>query len=151
MYSTVLSVHSWLRWVTLILAIAATVSAARRVRTADGGTAGGVDTLFMLAVDLQLFVGLVLYFGLSPFTREAMVNLGDAMKTPALRFWAVEHAVGMFAAVILVRMGRVLAANAASPAQARVRRLVCFGLATASMIASIPWPGLMAGRPLFRI
>jgi hypothetical protein len=151
MYSTVLSVHSWLRWVTLVLAIAATINAARAVRAADDRRAGRWDTLFMLAVDLQLFVGLVLYFGLSPFTREALLNLGTAMKTPALRFWAIEHAGGMFAAVILVRMGRVLAANAASPSQARIRRLVCFGCATAGMVVSIPWPGLMHGRPLFRL
>ena len=49
--------------------------------------------------------GLFLYFGLSPFTKEAMANVGLAVATPALRFWAIEHAGGMFLSVILVRMG----------------------------------------------
>jgi hypothetical protein len=32
-----------------------------------------------------------------------------------------------------------------------MRLLICFGLATILMIAGIPWPGMRAGRPLFRI
>jgi hypothetical protein len=73
------------------------------------------------------------------------------MKNPALRFWAVEHAGGMFISVALVRMGRVLAANAKSRAAARNRRLTCFVLATIGMLLSIPWPGRTNGRPLFRL
>ncbi len=105
----------------------------------------------MLAVDLQVLFGMVLYFGLSPFTKEAMTNINATMANPALRFWAVEHAGGMFAAVVLVRMGRVLAANAATPIAARNRRLACFAIATLGMVVSIPWPGLANGRPLFRL
>lgn len=105
----------------------------------------------MLVVDLQLLLGLVLYFGLSPFTKQALTNIGGAMSNSALRFWAIEHAVGMVAAVVLVRMGRVMSANAKSPTSARNRRLICFALATVLMLASIPWPGLSNGRPLFRI
>jgi hypothetical protein len=44
----------------------------------------------------------------------------------------------------------VLANNAKTPASARNRRLICFALATLTMIASIPCPGLANGRPLFR-
>jgi hypothetical protein len=93
----------------------------------------------------------VLYFGLSPFTKEAMANVSLAMANPALRFWAVEHAGGMFLSVVLVRMGRVLAANAKTPSAARKRRLICFAIATLGMLLSIPWPGLRNGRPLFRL
>jgi hypothetical protein len=160
-YSAVLTVHSWLRWAALLLAIAATVNAARPL---DAGTAAPSttssgrsrlpgrwwDTSLMLAVDLQVVVGLFLYFGLSPFTKQAMEDVGAAMRIPTLRFWAIEHAGGMFAAVILVRMGRVLAMNAKEPAAARNRRLVCFAVATVLMLAAVPWPGLSMGRPLFR-
>jgi hypothetical protein len=31
-----------------------------------------------------------------------------------------------------------------------MRLLVCFALATIAMLAAIPWPGMPAGRPLFR-
>jgi hypothetical protein len=152
MYSVVLTIHSWMRWLTLILAVAATLSAVRPPLEGVSRLPGRWwDTLFMLAVDLQVFFGLVLYFGLSPFTKQAMTNLSAAMGNPALRFWGVEHAVGMFVAVVLVRMGRVLAANTKSPIGARNRRLTCFAIATLGMLVSIPWPGLANGRPLFRL
>jgi hypothetical protein len=151
MYNVVLTIHSWMRWLALLLAAAATLNAARPLPEGSLGLPGRWwDTCLMLAVDLQVFFGLVLYFGLSPFTKEAMANVSLAMANPALRFWAVEHAGGMFVAVVLVRMGRVLAANAASPSAARTRRLACFALATTGMLLSIPWPGLANGRPLFR-
>ena len=146
-----LAVHSWMRWLTLLLAFATTLNAFRQPAAVDGPLPGRWwDTFFMMAVDLQVLFGLVLYFGLSPFTKQAMENFALAMKTPSVRFWAIEHVGGMFAAVLLVRMGRVLAKTAKTPAAARNRRLICFALATLTMIASIPWPGLANGRPLFR-
>jgi hypothetical protein len=151
MYQTMLFVHSWLRWATLVMAIGATISALRPVAP-DATRAPGRwwDTLFMLAVDLQMAAGLFLYFGLSPATKVAMNNIGAAMGNPSLRFWAIEHAGGMFVALILVRVGRVLALNARTAAAAQKRRLVCFALATGVMLLVIPWPGFMNGRPLVR-
>jgi hypothetical protein len=150
-YSTVLLIHSWLRWITLLLACAATVNAGRPPAASPTPLRGRWwDTFFMLAVDLQVLFGLVLYFGLSPFTTRAMENFGAAMQNPAMRFWAVTHAGVMLAAVVLVRAGRVMALNAASPAAARRRRLICFATATILMIAATPWAGLANGRPFFR-
>jgi hypothetical protein len=152
MYSVVLAIHSWARWVTLLLAVGATISAARRpIPTTGACPASWWDTLFMLAIDLQVLVGILLYFGLSPFTKHAMENMGAAMREPSMRFWAFWHVAGMAVAFVLVRMGRVLAVNSASPATARNRRVMCFALATLAMVASIPWPGLANGRPLFRL
>ncbi len=151
MYQTVLLIHSWLRWLTLLMAVGAIVSAAQRAPERPGVRPGKWwDTLFMLCVDLQMAAGLVLYFGLSPTTRVAMTNVSLALRNPAMRFWAIEHAAGMFAALILVRIGRVLALNAPTVAAAQRRRLICFSLALAVILLVIPWPGRMNGRPLFR-
>lgn len=155
MYSAVLTIHSWMRWIALLVAVAATLNALRRpLQSADGRArlpGRWWDIMFMLVVDLQMVFGFLLYFGLSPATKAAMNDMSLAMATPTLRFWAIDHAAGMLIAGALVRVGRVLAAGATSPAAARDRRLVCFALATIGMIASIPWPGLANGRPLFRI
>jgi len=80
-----------------------------------------------------------------------MNDLGAAMRNPALRFWTVEHILAMIGAVVLVRVGRVMAMTATSTAARRRRRLISFTLSTAVMVAGIPWPGLANGRPLFRI
>ena len=149
MYSTVLIIHSWVRWAVVFLAVAATVNAARPLM--QGSLVGRAwDRVFMLAIDIQVLIGLILYFGLSPFTVEAMNDMGLAMKTPQLRYWAVEHITGMFIVMALVRMGRIMSANAKNAPTARSRRLICFELALVVLLASIPWPGMTAGRPLFR-
>jgi hypothetical protein len=150
-YSSVLTIHSWLRWIALLLAIGATLNALRRDPDLSRRPPGARwDTFFMLAVDLQVLFGLTLYFGLSPLTTEATNDLGMALRNPGLRFWIVDHALAMFLTVVLVRVGRILALSAKSPASRRMRRVVCFAIATVLMIAAIPWPGLSNGRPLFR-
>jgi hypothetical protein len=151
-YSTVLTIHSWLRWVALLLAIGATLNAMRRDHDLSRRPPGARwDTFFMLAVDLQVLFGMALYFGLSPLTTEAMNDIGRALGTPTLRFWIVEHAGAMLVTVVIVRVGRILALSARSPESRRMRRTVCFALATILMLAAIPWPGFTNGRPLFRL
>jgi hypothetical protein len=151
-YSTVLGIHSWLRWVTLLLAIGATLNALRGDTDISLRPPGRHwDTFFMMALDIQVLFGLLLYFGLSPFTRRALTDLGAAMRDPGLRFWTFEHIGAMLTAVVLVRIGRVQALTAKTPVARRRKRLVFFGLTTLAIIAGIPWPGLPNGRPLFRL
>lgn len=151
MYTAVLAIHSWLRWATLLLAVGATVNAFRRDADLARRMPGRQwDTLFMMALDVQVLFGLLLYFGLSPFTKEAFNDMGAALRHPGLRFWSVEHIAAMLAAVVLVRVGRVLALGAKSAEARRRRRLIFFTLTTIAILAGIPWPGLENGRPLFR-
>ena len=105
----------------------------------------------MAVLDLQMLLGLLLYLVLSPFTAEAFKDFGAAMKNSGLRFFAVEHLALMLTAVVLAHVGRVLARKATTPDAKRMRMAVCFGLATLLMILGIPWPGMAAGRQLFRI
>jgi heme A synthase len=150
MYTTVLTIHSWLRWMAIIAGVGATLAALRSTARTDDSVADRWGLFMMMALDIQMLVGLILYLALSPFTAQAMQDFGAAMRTPQLRFWAVEHITMMFAAVILAHLGRVLARKAKTPAAKRTRMIVCFGLSTLLMIAGTPWPGTMNGRPLFR-
>ena len=152
MYTLVLAIHSWLRWVALVAAVGAiATTAADRSTTIRTGRADMWGLGLMIALDIQMLVGLLLYLVLSPFTTEAMADFGAAMRNPALRFFAVEHVVLMFAAVILAHLGRVLARKATTPDAKRSRLLICFVLATIAMLLAIPWPGMSSGRPLFRL
>lgn len=149
MYGAVLNIHSWLRWVVLFAALWAIMRAAlagpRPWAPADDRSA----RLFLLGVDVQMLLGLILYFFLSPFTREAMGDMGAAMKVPGLRFFAVEHVLGMILAVAFAHIGAAKIKKAPSDRKHRLA-LIYFLLALVAMLASIPWPGLPAGRPLFR-
>ena len=150
MYTTILFLHSWIRWAALIFALIATSFAIGK----------GPDALrkaerwgfrLMIALDLQLLLGLLLYGMLSPFTRQAMQDFGAAMRDSTLRFWAVEHLTMMLGAVVLVHVGRVLARKTTDPGKKRMKLLVCFGIALLLMIGGMPWPGTPNGRPLFRM
>ncbi len=150
-YVVVLAMHSWMRWVALALGAAATANALinRRENPARPGRSRW-DTFFMAAVDLQVLLGLVLYLGLSPSTTAGMNDFHAALHTPVLRFWTITHVAMMFSAMLLVRVGRVLAMNAPTPETRRRRKAIAFTLALLTMVAGIPWPGTSFGRPLFR-
>ncbi len=151
MYGTVLLIHSWIRWIAIVAGVGATFAAARNQVQGPQSLADRWGLAAMMALDIQMLIGLILYLALSPFTARALEDFSMAMRTPQLRFWAVEHVSSMLAAVILAHVGRVLARKAATPAAKRTRLLVCFGLATVLMILATPWPGMANGRPLFRL
>jgi hypothetical protein len=150
MYTTVLALHSWIRWIALIAAVGTTLAALRGKVAGANSLADRWGMIAMMVLDTQMLLGLLLYFVLSPNTKAIMENFGAAMKDPALRFYAVEHTVTMFAAIAVAHVGRVLARKAASPAAKRTRLLICFGLSTVLIILGMPWPGRPGGRPLFR-
>ncbi len=108
MYNAVLTAHSWLRWAVIIVGLIAVVRAimgvsGRRPWTRADDRAG---FWFSTLIDLQMLIGLLMYFALSPITRAAMQDFGAAMRSSGLRFWAVEHTFGMIVAVALVHAGR---------------------------------------------
>ena len=151
MYTTILTLHSWLRWLALVAGIVATLAAARdNTPPPAKGPADRWGLILMIALDTQLLLGLLLYFVVSPNMAEIRANFGAAMQDPATRFWAVEHLTMMLGAVVVAHVGRVLGRTSTSPETKKMKLFVCFGIATALMLLGMPWPGLRAGRPLFR-
>lgn len=150
MYGVVLNVHSWLRWVVIIAALwtilRAWVPGPRPWTQADDRSV----RVFIIALDVQMLLGLLLYFVLSPFTRQAMADMGMAMKVAGLRFFAVEHTLGMVIAITLAHVGAARIRKAAPERRHRIAAIYVV-LALLAILASIPWPGLPAGRPLFRL
>jgi hypothetical protein len=152
MYTALLIVHSWLRWVVILAGVAALGGAA-------GGTASRrawlpIDDLrakiFTISLDVQLLIGLILYGVLSPVTEAGFADMGASMRDPILRFYTVEHLFGMLAAVALAHVGRARARKAGNDAARHRTLLIFFGLAMVALLLSIPWPGTAGGRVLFR-
>lgn len=151
MYTTVLLLHSWIRWVALVACVGVTLAAVRGKVEGDKSIADRWGLVAMMALDLQMLLGLLLYLGLSPNMREILNNFGASMQRADTRFWAVEHVAAMFLAIVLSHIGRVLARKAAGAAAKRTRLLATFGLATLLIILGMPWPGRPGGRDLFRL
>jgi hypothetical protein len=152
MYELVLTLHSWIRWVAIIagvVAIFTVLTSTPRSTSSDRSDTWGL--VLMIALDMQMLLGLLLYLALSPTTAAIFDDFGGAMRDPVARFWAVEHVSMMLIAVVLAHVGRVLGRKAATPSARRTRLLICFGLSTILMIAATPWPGMRAGRELLRL
>ncbi len=137
----ILIIHSILRWAVLLFGIWAVLkaigglSAKRNYAGADNKT----SLFFMISCDLQLLIGLVLYFGNSWFDMLKS-NTAEVMKTGAMRFFAMEHALMMIIAWLLVHVGRSMVKRADTDAQKHKRTLVFFGIALVLILAMIPWP-----------
>ena len=152
MYNATLLVHSYLRWVVLALALLALLRAiagwqGRGLFTPADDRAG---RFFTVAFDLQFMVRRLLYAGLSPITRAAMQDFGGAMRDSVLRFWAVEHIFGMVVALTLAHVGRSKTRRLSNATARHKAAAIYFGLALLIMLITIPWPGMPAGRALFR-
>jgi len=151
MYTTVLVLHSWIRWIALVAGVGVTLAAVRGKVQGESSIADRWAMVAMMALDIQMLVGLILYLGLSPNMQEILNHFGESMRRADTRFWAVEHITAMIGAVALSHVGRVLARKAKDPAAKRSRLLITFGLATLLMLVGMPWPGRPGGRPLFRL
>jgi hypothetical protein len=152
MYTTILTLHSWLRWLALVAGVAATIAALRDTTAPPAQSrADRWGLILMITLDIQLLLGLVMYFAVSPTMEAIRANFAASMKDPAARFWAVEHITMMLGAVIITHIGRVLARKSATADAKKMKLFICFGIATALMFLAIPWPGMRAGRPWLRI
>ena len=153
MYDIALHAHSWLRWLALIAGAYAVVRgftgrSGRRIWTRTDDRVGAIFTGLL---DLQMLIGLLLYFALSPITRAAMADFGAAMGNSGLRFWAVEHPFGMIVAIVLAHAGRARVRKITADQRKHGTAAVFFTLALIAILLSIPWPGMPQGRPLFRM
>jgi hypothetical protein len=151
MYTAVLVFHSWLRWVVLATGIMAVVSLRGSGTPARDAAAERWSLIFMMTLDVQMLLGLLLYLALSPQTQAILNNFSASMRDPVARFWAIEHVSAMLFAVVIVHVGRVLGRKARTADARRGRMMLCFVAALVAILGGTPWPGMPAGRPLFRI
>jgi hypothetical protein len=152
MYAAVLLVHSWLRWVVILFALLAILRAihgavTRRPWLPADDLAG---KLFLRTLDLQILLGLLLYFVLSPITRGALGDFGAAMQVSATRFWAVEHVFGVIVGLVLAHRWHSRMRKIQDAGRRHKATIVFYSLALVAILVSLPWPGTPNARPLFR-
>ena len=88
---------------------------------------------------MQLLLGLILYFALSPITRLAMNDIGAAIANIDLRFFAFEHFLVMVLAVIFAHVGVATAKRAAEPEIKHRRSAIWFSLSLIAILLGMPW------------
>ncbi len=151
-YDIVLFIHSVLRYVIVVAGLIAIVLAFRGWFTRKAFTAldSRLGMIYTTSLHLQLLVGLLLYGVISPLTQAAFANMGAAMQTPALRFYAVEHIATMILAIIVATVGRSLSRRAKDDAGKHRMAAILYTISFILILVSIPWPWATpgAGRPL---
>ena len=149
MYPIFLALHNIMRWIVILLAIYALV----RIYMGVFGKREFTETdrkalsFYAIGMDVQLLLGLILYFFLSPLTTAALGNFGAAMSDSTLRFFAVEHILLMVVAVVLAHVATVMARRGATSSSKFNRAAIWLTLSVLAVLVAIPW----ATRPLVRL
>src|SRR5258706_15458102 len=110
MYTGMLHLHSFLRWIILLLLLIVIF----RSLTAGSRPFNNTDRKFglftMIACDLMLLIGLYLWF-VGAYGLNSFENLGmkEIMSNKVIRFFSVEHFAGMIIAIALVHVGKSVA------------------------------------------
>ncbi len=144
MYSPLVHAHSGLRWVVLLLLIAA-------ILMAFGGLSGnksftnGVRKTALFALiftHIQLILGLILYF-ISPKVQHGPNTFSDDV----LRFYSVEHFTTMLLGIIIITIGYSRSKRAATDAEKYKKLFWFYLIGLIIVLAGIPWPfrGVGAG------
>lgn len=147
----VLVLHNLLRWAVLIFGLWTLLNALTGVTGRRKYTSGdnSSNLFFMISCDIQLLLGLILYFSNSWFDR--LKDLGNNMKDPYNRFFTMEHMFVMILAWILVHIGRASVKRANTDGAKHKRMLIFFGIAILLILISIPWPFReIIAKPYFR-
>jgi len=143
MYTVLLSLHSILRWIILLLAIIAIYKSYTGMVSGKPFTAGDKKNgLFLLiAAHTALLIGLYQWI-VGPWGLKNIENMGMSavMKDPVARFYGVEHMTGMIIAIVLITIARGVSKKNIPD---RVKHKRVFWLVLIALIlilASVPWP-----------
>lgn len=144
MYNILVSSHSGLRWIALLMLIFALVNAASGIGKKIYEKKDKMINLFtMIVLHLQLVLGLILYFvnghrkinfSPDPLTGESW------MANPLYRFFGLEHILGMVVAIVLITIGRKKAEKQIDDAKKHRTILIWYSIGLLIILAMIPWP-----------
>jgi hypothetical protein len=147
-----LASHSGMRYILLILLILAIVFARQ---TASGkkpflGATKKMGMFTMILVDLQLLIGALLYFNfIATQTNFKLGKLKDQLGAPMFRSIALDHALGMAIAILLIHLGYAKAKKAMNDVDAGKKQYIYYLIALIVILVSIPWPFLHHERSWF--
>jgi nitrogen fixation/metabolism regulation signal transduction histidine kinase len=149
LYTLTLAAHNITRWVVLVLAIYALyrVFAGLFGKKEWSEADRKALSFYAISMDVQLLLGLLLYFVLGNWFNMMTSGMGNVMSNSSLRFFAVEHFSVMLIAVILAHVASIMAKRGSTD-RAKFRNGAIFlTLSVLAVLVAIPW----ASRPLLPV
>ena len=147
LYPHLLALHNTIRWIVLAAGLIAVAVAGSgwNGKKAVRPTFRKWTIIFVVAMDLQFLLGLILFVAVSPITQIAFQNMAAAMKEHELRFFTVEHTTYMLLAVISAHVGAVLSRKGRTDRAKYRGATIAYAVSLLLILAGIPW-----WRPLLR-
>lgn len=139
MYNGLVHAHSGLRWIVLILILAAIVNAARSKTSGRYEKKDKLLNLFaMISLHIQLLVGLGLFF----INAKGRIDYSEGwMAVRSARFYGMEHVLAMVVAIAIITMARSKVEKKLVGTRDKHQRIfVGYTIGLIIILASIPWP-----------
>ena len=152
MYIGLLHLHSFLRWVIIVLAVVVIYKSYTGMKSGRPFTSGDKKTglFLMIAAHTELLIGLYQWFtGQWGLKRIQEVGMKEVMHNGVFRFFAIEHITGMIIAIALITVGRGVSKKNLPDAVKHTKTFWFILIALVIILASVPWPFREAGRPWF--
>lgn len=140
-YSTILLIHSWLRWLFLLAALYA-IFRSLNGRFNDkpfGKDDNTAATILIALTHTMLLLGIILWF-VSPNVQAALSQGASVfMKDKVMRGMVLEHPVANIIAAFLIQFGRIKSKKAYEDKVKHTRSLIFYSLGLLLIISRIPW------------
>ncbi|HEY8971030.1 MAG TPA: hypothetical protein VIM64_18115 [Puia sp.] len=138
MYTGLLHLHSFLRWVILLLLVISILMSLAGMTGKKPFSAGQakIALFLMISAHIQLLVGLYEWI----FGPWGVKRLSDMGTDRVARFYGVEHITAMIIAIALITIGRGVAKKSIPDAAKQRRTFWFFLVALVIILVSIPWP-----------
>lgn len=146
MYNILIHAHSGFRWLLLVLLILASIKHFSKWSGKHDLTAGDMKmSLYALIMShIQLILGLILYF-ISPNVKIAAESMSDSL----LRFFTIEHSLGMIIAIMILTLGYTRMKKAISTPKGHRIGGLYYLVGLLIILLSIPWPFRGLGQGWF--
>ncbi|RYY26367.1 MAG: cytochrome B [Sphingobacteriaceae bacterium] len=142
MYSFFKYFHSGLRYLVLILVLAAIIQSflgwIGRKPYSEGNRK--LNLFALIAAHTQLIIGLILYF-ISPLVQFSKASMKDA----TARYWTVEHISMMIIAIALITIGYARSKRVSAPEKKHFTVFIFYFLAIIIVVITL----ILSGRGVF--
>ena len=152
MYSTVLALHSLVRWLVLISLLFSIFLAYKGWFTKKNFSRfdNSVRHWTATIAHIQLVLGLWLYF-ISPIINYFLHHYKEAVHEREIRFFGMEHSVMMLTAIVIITIGSAKAKRKLTDKEKFKTMAIWFTVALLIILISIPWAfSSFASRPYLR-
>lgn len=133
----ILHLHSYLRYLVLILMIISIIKAISGIRSSGKVINNNIEFFALVSFHIQVLIGFVLYY-ISPNVQVAFRDFGKAMGDADLRFRALEHPLIMIIAAIFISIGFSKSKNQEDVKVFSKTILIYYGIALLLVLSRIP-------------